>query len=320
MHLVLHNLHIELTSNSSAVCTEWQQLFQGWLAPTAAVTHIQLSLDLQEQLPPLPETPPYFSDTHYLPDEVGILSVYRNGESGVWLHYLDGALVHVPLQTDLQKTVIEGIMTPRAMTYGRFEDVIFTSLAPILRRHGYFLAHAFAASKDGRCALIAGATQSGKTTTGLNLLLNGWQLISNDTVLLQQRDQVVYALPTPGIVNIRPKTLTLLPELRPLLASKSPIYGQYNVTGEELVNGRWSQPCPITEIYFPHIEQRSHSQRYGRNRAISLAHLMTESMDRWDEDTLQAHSRLLQCLVQQASAYEIHLGQDMTQIPLLFET
>lgn len=317
MILSLHQLGIELSSNSEIVCQQWQQLFQGWLKPTASPVDVRLHLSLEAQFPPLPEASPYFSDAQHLPDGVGILSVYRDGETGVWLHYLDGALVRVPLHS-AAAAAIEGRMVAKVLDYGRFEDVTFTSLAPVLRRRGYFLVHAFAARKNGRCALIIGTTNSGKTTTGLNLLLNGWQLMANDIVLLQQRERVVYALPTPGIVNIRPRTLDLLPGLRPLLSDKHPIYGQYNIIGEELVNGRWGEPCPVTHIYFPYIEQREQSTLHHRNRAVALAHLMAESMDRWDEETLQDHINLLQRLVRQVQAYEIHLGQDMPQIPPLF--
>ncbi len=319
MFLTLHDLCIELSSSSDHARAQWQQLFAGWLQPKAAAVHARLHLSVQDELPDLPATTPYFSDALHLTAEPGILTVYRDGDEGVWLHYLDGALVYVPMR-NAAGNAIRGVILLRAMDNGRFEDVTFTSLAPALRRHGYFLVHAFAASKNGRCALIVGTTNSGKTTTGLNLLLNGWQLLANDIVLLQQRGREVHALPTPGIVNIRPRTVTLLPQLRPLLASKQIMYGQYNITGEELVNGRWSAPCPVTHIYFPYIEPRPHSTRHERNRAVALAHLMAESMDRWDEDTLPEHLNLLQRLVRQANAYEIHLGQDMTQIPPLFES
>ena len=114
-----------------------------------------------------------------------------------------------------------------------------------------------------------------------------------------------------------PQTLELLPDLQPLLAGKRPAYGRYNVTGEALINGRWADPQPVTEVYFPSIERRAHTSLHSQNRGVALAQLMAESMDRWDEGTLTAHFNLLQRLAQQAVTQEIRLGQQMSQIATL---
>ncbi|MCA9936465.1 MAG: hypothetical protein H6662_00095 [Ardenticatenaceae bacterium] len=313
----MHRLNIALESEHEKVCRLWQTLFQGWVLPTAVQSDLSLHLQFQAALPPLPIEPPYFRDTHDLPGEVGILSVYQQEAGYKLLHYLDGALVSVPPAD--APPVARGVVVEKAMQYGRFEDITFTSLAPLLRQRGYYLVHAFAASKDGQTLLIIGPSGSGKTTTGLSLLLHGWELLANDILLLEERNGRIYALPTPGIVNIRPRTLELLPALQPRLASIPPVFGQYNITGEALVNGRWSAPSPITHLYFPYIEQRPQTTLHRRNRAVALASLMSESMDRWDEETMSDHLTILQKLVRQADAFELHLGQELEQIPALLQ-
>jgi len=50
------------------------------------------------------------------------------------------------------------------------------------------------------------------------------------------------------------------------------------------------------------------------SRAIALAHLMEESLDRWDEATLPPHVELLHGLSQQIKAYKLQLGQDVAQL------
>ncbi|MCA9977526.1 MAG: hypothetical protein KC413_17325, partial [Anaerolineales bacterium] len=67
MILSLHQLGIELSSNSEIVCQQWQQLFQGWLKPKASPVDVRLHRSLEAQFPPLPEASPYFSDAQHLP-------------------------------------------------------------------------------------------------------------------------------------------------------------------------------------------------------------------------------------------------------------
>lgn len=313
MLLQLHHMRVLLESGDETIRQQWQALFGSWLQHSSGSVDMKLRLRMQPALPHLPETEPFFQDTHPLRDGTGILSVYRHPGGNVLLHFLDGALVKVPLVPHPAPTA-DGIVVPHAIEYGRFEDITFTSLAPLLRRQGYFLVHAFAASKEGRCALIIGPTGSGKTTTGLALVLNGWALLANDIVLLQERNGEIYALPTPGIINIRPPTVSLLPQLHPILARHKPVIGRYNLSGDDMVNGRWSPPCPITHLYFPFVEKRPHTTLHHQNRAVALARLMSESMDRWDEKTLPHHATFLQKLVRQATAYALHAGQDMGQL------
>lgn len=325
MRLHLNQVIIDLVSDNKQIQAEWERLFQGWLTASDAPAHpspaIRFILQATKQLPALPSDPPFFTDAN-LSDSNGILAVYRQQKEHVLLHFLDGALVTTPLHDPNYKAVVElhGWVTPQALQYGRFEDVTFTSLAPALRRQGFFLVHAFAAARNGRCVLIVGSTCSGKTTTGLNLLLNGWELLANDVVMLRQQGERVFAYPTPGDVGIRRPTFDLLPQLAQWLPPQQSLDQAINISGQRLVNGRWAEPCPITAIFLPQITRGANSHISNLPRAVSLAHLMQESIDRWDEPCLQIHINLLQQLCNQANTHTLQLGQDMAQIPPLIET
>jgi len=325
MHLQLHDLCLELQSPDEPIRRQWRQLFEGWLAPAgkpAGPPDIILRLTGAPQLPPLPEAPPYFSDAGALPRGPRILSVYAAAEGQALLHYQDGALVTAPLAPAGAGSVpvVEGVITPRAMRYGRFEDITFTSLAPLLRRRGYYLAHAFAAAREEQCVLIVGPSQSGKTTTGLSLLLAGWELLANDVVLLHARPDGVYALATPGDIGIRPGSFDLLPGLRAWVAASAPGAGQggeaINIAGQRLVNGRWAAPHRVSALFAPQISGQAHSWIRPLPRAVALARLMEESIDRWDQPTLRDHVNVLEAICRQAHTFTLHLGQDVAQIAL----
>jgi len=164
--------------------------------------------------------------------------------------------------------------------------------------------------------LIVGPSGSGKTTTGLSLLLDGWQLLANDVLLLQARPDGIYALPTPGAIGIRPPTLQLLPRLRQLVGDLSGS-GQIDVTPALYDWVEWGAPVRVTAVYFPHIESRPQSSREPLNRAICLARLMAESADQWDTAMLPLHMDILQKLSRQAAPYTLHLGTDVNQLPRL---
>lgn len=322
MWITLHKLTILLRSSDGRIRRLWQRLFQGWVhsdGPRTGEPHICLELERVSALPSLPDAPPFFTDEHTQPEGAGVLSVYQDADDFVTLAFQQGAAVSVSLYSGTQDhaPVASGLITDAALEHGCLEDITFTSLAPLLRRRNYYLVHAFAASKDGRALLIVGPSGSGKTTTGLSLLLHGWKLLANDVLLLEERPDGVYALPTPGEIGIRPGTLELLPPLRSWLGRRQPIDGAYTLSGAEAVRGKWSEAVPIAAVCFPEIEKREVSVAHPEKAAVVLARLMEESVDRWDRAMLSRHMSLLQTVSQQAQAYTLRLGADVIELPQL---
>jgi hypothetical protein len=303
MRYKLHRLLVELAGEAEPLRRDWSLIWAGW--PQVDNNHspdVSLHLKLVDSLPPLPSPEPYFRDGS------GILSVYRGTEQDTAvLHYLDGALVTVPLGTPTGPVQIEGAVTERALQNGRLEDITFTSLAPLLRQHGYYLLHAFAVVREEKCLLLVGPSGSGKTTTGLYFLEQGWQLLANDVVLLEMRPDGVYALPTPGLVSIRPGTLSLLPALAERLGVTAlPLTRPISISNRQLTGGEWGETARVTAVYFPRL---SHTLEPISllPAAVQLAQLMAESIDRWDEAALPDHIHLLENLSHQAQAYQLPL-------------
>lgn len=316
MRLHLHKLTIRLESHASAINAHWQRLFDGWLDDESDAD-LTLKLDLVPQLPPLPDKPPLFSDKLLWPDGRGVLTVYAADHGRVLLHFQDGAMISVPLENGRGSTHVSGVILPDVVASDRFEDVVYTSLAPLLRRHAYFLVHAFAAGRDDTAVLIVGPTHSGKTTAGLSLLLGGYRLLSNDIALLEQRPDGIYCLPTPGDVGIRPASFDLLPQLSDFVGRASGSEGVFNAAAQRVIGGNWAEAARITAVCLAHVEADQPTRIQPTERALCLAKLMEESMDRWDAGTLLDHIAILQATCGQSHTFDLQLGQGVSEVPAL---
>ena len=277
---------------------EWARLLGKWaygLLPAGTIPDVVFELAPAGQLPPLPAEPPLFVDPKR------IVNVYQLSNGQLLLYFLDGAMVQLELNRQGQQR-ISGWLTHDLLRHQRFEDVTFTALAPVLRRRGYYLLHAFGATISGRAVLMVGPSGSGKTTSGLSLVTAGWQLLANDAVLLEHRPDGIYALPTPGYLHIRPKTLDLLPQL---------LHGPLFV---------WGEAVQISLICLPQVTGRDNTTFIVQNQAITLARLMEESLDSWDQTTISAHLNLRQTLSQQTNSYALLLGKDVANLPTLIHS
>lgn len=331
MLLHLHDLTICLDSCDQRINDQWQQLLDGWLEEVERPFSIHFSLRLSQTLPPLPTSPPLFSDHHHWPNGVGVLTVYAT-DSVYLLHFQDGAFV----QVNLTQQTIHGVVLPAALEYGRFQDITFTALAPLLRRQGYYLVHGFAASQNGRSLLLVGPSGSGKTTAGLSLVLAGWELLANDMVLLQKRGSQVEALPMPDRITVRPTSIQLLPQLQTLVSRPS---HPHLVISQELpkvihlqkpdkalsdlsARPKWvlsgakpyAPAAPVSAVFFPQVTKQAETAVQPIHRALALVCLIEESIDQWDTPTLPAHLELLQTLCQQTTTCHLHLGQDISHL------
>lgn len=311
-YLRLGKLVVRLTSDSQHLLLRWKEIFGPWALetpPQGAVEDLTLNLALVDSLPELPAFSPAFVDAKQIVDVY-----HRQEEQTFILHFHAGALVRMELSSP--GPVVRGSVTPGVFQNGRLEDVTFTSLAPLLRRHDHFLVHAAAAAEE-TATLFVGPSGSGKTTTGLALMLSGWRYLANDVVLLARGNDGVYAFPTPSEVAVRSKTFTLLPELKTLTGNAREPSGLGSGRALQLEAATWAEASRVTVVCYPRLGASGSSSLRRLPVAVALARLMEESVDRWDSQTLDAHLNLLADLGRQCRHYELELGPDVRELPRL---
>ncbi len=301
---------VELVAGTEAVRRRLAFIFDGHLGGAAGTMPIVLRCRLVDRLDHPTGELIFTEPASPHGGDFGRLFVYQADEQRLILRFDGGAAAAVSLAPDHPAVDLQ--VTPEMVHGSRFEDAVFTSLAPLLRRRGLYLVHAFAAvSPAGGATLLIGPSGSGKTTTGLNLLLHGWRLLANDVALLKWEDGVVWALPTPGVVSIRAKTFELLPDLRRLTGGSPD--REISVSGRRI--NRWGRPAPVSRLIFPAVGPGPDSALLPESRSVALARILEESLDRWDGSQIAPHTSLLAELVEQTTPNRLHLGRDFDRLP-----
>lgn len=84
-----------------------------------------------------------------------------------------------------------------------FVKRMFTSiLIKVLQKKGYVILHGACAGKNGEGIIISGSKRSGKTTTLLNLLYEGYDYIANDRLALKEENGQISVIGIPFSMGI----------------------------------------------------------------------------------------------------------------------
>lgn len=298
----LHDVIIEGMTNDATLQHSWARSF-GSLAAATAVPDIQVSLNIVPTMPPAPSGEPHFQ-------QGDLLAYYVYGQDVV---------VHFPrfgqLQLDLGAGVTNGRLLAAALTtYGVLEDLIAIALSPHLRRRGLFLIHAFAAVQAGKAVLLVGGIGAGKTTTGMSLLNAGWQLLSNDSPMINQAGEV---LSYPGVLAGYPDSFARFGATAELAQQQPEQAGRQKLTipAEEIWPEIWCERAGIGAILFPQIKGEGEHEIRPLALPETLRLLLPHAVEQWDTAMMPAHLAALRQLVEAAPGYELALGPDVMAIP-----
>jgi len=92
--------------------------------------------------------------------------------------------------------------------------MINTILNNFFTRHGYSMLHASALIKDGHILVLQAPHGTGKSTTALRLLFNGYQLLSDSQIYLAEREGALWMGGFPvGRIRLRADMLPLFPAM-----------------------------------------------------------------------------------------------------------
>ncbi len=317
MYASICNITLQLETAIPAIQQEWEEIFACHMMAKMAP---QISIHA-ESLDQAPSADPQKSQQIFNA-EFGTYTLAETTDGRSHLTLASGAIICLPNITqpwpDGNPIKASLYISAEMIDHGQTEDVTLTLLAPIMRRFGIYMIHAFGVAHPTKNAalLIIGRSGQGKTTTGLYLIKEKWRYFSNDAVFLSQgtAGQII-AWPSPGKINLHPNTLNLIGNPSYLIPADSlGLDGKFHFSPAHLPHHQ-SEPMPVAIQLFPTITHQNGKSRLQSTPApIALSQTMTQSIDNWDKLTFEAHFSFLEILIAQSDSYQSFNSQNLSTL------
>lgn len=189
-----------------------------------------------------------------------------------------------------------------------------------LRRHGLQLAHGAAVGLDGKGILLTAPGGSGKSTTSLSLVTQGWQYVSDDYCLLAT-DLPPRACSLYGVGKADDDSLGRLPELEHVVTNPDRESGEKAIVDvARAFPGQFVGQLALRAVVVPHIDPLSDASALIPIRAgdagRALAPSTTLQLPGCDASTLTA----LAAATCGLPTYSLRLSPDISTVPDLLAT
>jgi hypothetical protein len=187
--------------------------------------------------------------------------------------------------------------------------------AQLLKNFSLFVIHAAGARIKDIAILFPAASGSGKSMLSYNLLNNGFEFLSDDTLLLYVENHQVSAIGFPEPINFRPDVFEVFPELRRsehLQPENNRSRFQLNA-GKEFPDSLIAEAVPRL-IVFPKFSGKKLSQVERITKTDALDRLFKSSLFIADRHTSANHLQVLTRFVNQASCYQLQVGRDIDDL------
>lgn len=252
--------------------------------------------------------------------QAGIVEFWRTSEQSRERFYLKTNVSIFRLTPEIGRVV--GIISAAALQSPNLlvNTYTFAALQLMLRRFQRYHLHTAAVISPGKkLHLICGGQRAGKTTLTTALGVAGWQPISDDGVLLQEREPEKPCLQAfKRDFHLTSELLQQWPELRHVTSrhdyqDRSCINGLELFATEKLADDFFAH---VDSIIFPTITDEPESRLEAISASAALPLLMEQSMyfPLWQEHT-KLQIKLLAELVQDTSCFRLLAGRDIWENP-----
>ncbi len=252
--------------------------------------------------------------------QAGIVEFWRTSEQSRERFYLKTNVSIFRLTPETGRVV--GIISVAALNSPNLLVNTYTFAAlqfMLCRFQRYHLHTAAVVSPDKKLHLICGGQRAGKTTLTTALGVAGWQPISDDGVLLQEREPGKPCLQAfKRDFHLTSELLQQWPELRHVISrhdyqDRSCLNGLELFAAGTLADNFFTQ---VNCIIFPTITDEPESRLETLSASAALPLLIEQSMyfPLWPEHT-KLQIKLLSELVKDASCFRLLAGRDIWENP-----
>jgi hypothetical protein len=328
--LILHFLKFDILTNSLDI-KEWIEQLYISNDLTLSFPDKLASLKLCVERKDAPEAASIRAPARAIFAETNLCNARCYYEDGSFFSQNHGDYWH-EMKFELETNTIHANLGGEYLESG--QAVISNMIRPILQSfalpfYGLKTLHGAVASKGGRTIFLAGHGGMGKTTTAIQLMRSGYEILSDDGPFFFVENRDAYALSSLDFLHLTENTLRLFPELRARVIGIRDNRKKFAVRISDLNNGgAWKQAQRITD----YIQLRRRPdvivprlRRIDRN----LVHrsLIDESMVIFRRAPFRASSsefrkysdfifNLLTMMVQRAETYELEFADHhLPEIP-----
>lgn len=271
--------------------------------------------DLQMgRLSTLPSLPPAVEQIGRL-DRTAI-DVYRSGDR--LIVRTDGAQAEVDVASGrgrLGLTPAWAVEEARGPTQ-TFTHLVGMVLVGLTQAAGWVSLHAAVLVRNGRGVMLLAESDAGKSTTAFQLVRQGWQFVSDDSVLLRETDRGIEARSMRPHFCLDAGSERYFPELGgrdwPEMVRDEV---KWRVDAEVLYPGRFVSSCRPAAIVLPSMTGAVHSTLAPTSSRSVVPALLQQSGFRLavGSERAERHFRLIGRLLQQCTTYRFKAGQDVLE-------
>jgi hypothetical protein len=188
------------------------------------------------------------------------------------------------------------------------QDPWLLALVWLLRERGVFALHASCVARNGRGLLIAGDSGSGKSSTALSLIQQGWDWLADDIVLFEPSPTARLRALARGFAF----HATLAERVSGLTGTA--VADKHFADIEGLFTGRQLDQCRPVALLFPRVAGSETSRLVSLSPVEALAALLPASGGIFAGGALAQSERQLRALgtlVSTVPAYRLLAGQDI---------
>jgi hypothetical protein len=196
-------------------------------------------------------------------------------------------------------------------------NLFLIGLIELLASCGYYDLHAAALVHEDKGYLFVGEPGSGKSTTALTLVRQGWHYISDDAVLLQDQPGAIKALSFRKTFNIDAHLTNYFPEIRHhLLGPVTADNPKRFLDVEHVYGNRFRPACIPSRLIFTTLSSEVGTTLVPLSSTEALVGLIKQSPSlAFRRNQASPHLEMLKRLAEQASAYRLKAGQDVYRAP-----
>lgn len=196
-------------------------------------------------------------------------------------------------------------------------NFFLVGLIHLLSPLGFYDLHAAALTRDRIGYLFLGESGSGKSSTALSLVRQGWHYVSDDALFLRPSADGIESLAFRKHFYLDPVLSRQFPEIAPhLKGSAMGDHAKRFLDVEAVYPGRFQPSCIPGVLIYTQIVPQHESKLIPVDKTTAFIKLMRQSASLFfKRQAVNVHLEAMKQLVSQAYSYELFAGRDLYEEP-----